>query len=265
MPAALTTPVTSRDPKGREFMDFCAAVYDKAELSEEDAQLLNERDHEFTAGLSELIARCSTRAPYYSAARQILGDDFIVPGEIMAVRPGVVYNPKQLLELGNTVPSREVLKWCRDNGFMVVAGPARPTSLLDIRELKRSHFYIQEGGWLADDTETFARNDKATCRWLVLSKEPVPGSTNKTWNEQRKLLSNLEVTPNVAEQVWGLTTYKVVRDVYLLTSLYVRTSTVDSHGCRVGVGDFDEGGLGVHGWDVDDRYDYLGVSSSRKS
>lgn len=259
-----STLITSNDPKGRQFMTVVAAVYDKAELTDEAAQLLNERGDELKAGLRDLIARLSTKAPDYSVAREILGNDFVSPEEIAAVRPGVVYNPKQLLELGNTVPSREVLEWCRDNGFMVVAGPARPTSLLDIRELERSHFYSKEGGWYAADSETFARNDKATCRWLMLRKEPVPGSTSKTWDEQQKLLSSLEVTPNVAEQVWGMTTYKAVRGVYLLPSIYVRTSSVDSSGFRVNVGDFDGDGLGVGHWNDHVRSGHLGVSSSRK-
>ena len=260
-----TTLITSNDPKGRQLMSVVAAVYDKAELTDEAAQLLNERGDEFKAGLRGLIARLSTKAPDYSVAREILGNDFVSPEEIATARRGVVYNPKQLLELGNTVPSKDVLEWCRDNGFMVVAGPSRPTSLLDIRELERSHFYTKEGGWYANDSETFARNDKATCRWLILRKEPVPGSTNKTWNEQEKLLSEVEVVPNAAEMVWGMTAYKAVRGVYLLSSVYVRTSSVGSFGDRVGVGLFGEGGLGVHCWYDRDRYDLLGVSSSRKS
>ena len=261
MPTALTT---SRDPKGRKFMDTVAAVYDKAELPEEAAQLLNERGDEFTAGLRALIARYSTKAPDYTAAREILGNDFISPEEIASSRSGIVYNPKQLHELGNSVPAKEVLEWCRDNGFMLVAGPPRPMSLLDIRELDRGHFYSKEGGWYAAESEAFARNDKATCRWLMLRKEPVPGSTSKTWDEQQKLLSSLEVTPNVADQVWGMTTYKAVRGVYLLPSVYVRTSSVDSGGGRVGVGFFVGGGLGVSVWSDLGRSVGLGVSSSRK-
>jgi hypothetical protein len=264
MRTALTTSVTSRDPKGSKFMNTVAAAYDKAELTDEAAQLLNERGDEFTIGLQELIARYSTKAPDYTAAREILGNDFVTPEEIGAARPGVVYNPKQLLGLGNTMPSREVLEWCRDNGFMVVAGPARPTSLLDIRKLERGHFYTKEGGWYTADSEIFAKNDKATCRWLILRKEPVPGSTNKTWTEQEQVLSSFEVVPNAAEQVWGMTTYKAVRGVYLLPSVYVRTSSVDSYGDRVHVGRFGESGLIVHRWRDHDRLVFVGLSSSRK-
>lgn len=264
MRTALITSVTSSDPKGFKFMNTVAAAYDKAELTDEAAQLLNERGDEFMTALRELIVRYSTKAPDYTVAREILGNDFVSPEETAAARKGVVYNPKQLFELGNTVPPREVLKWCRDNGFMVVAGPACPMSLLDIRELERSHFYSKEGGRYANDSEIFARNDKATCRWLVLRKEPVPGSMNKTCSEQGRMLSSREVVPNAAEQVWGMTTYKAVRDVFLLPSIYVRTSSVDSFGVRVSVGCFRETGLGVFCWGGQDRFGFLGVSSSRK-
>lgn len=67
----------------------------------------------------------------------------------------------------------------------------------------------------------------------MLRKEPVQGSTSKNWNEQQALLSENEVTPNVAEVAWCVTTYKAVRNTHLLPSVYVRTSSLDSGGRRV--------------------------------
>lgn len=43
--------VTSRDPKGRKFLDVAAAVYDKADLKDDEAQRVNE-----ASGLADLIA-----------------------------------------------------------------------------------------------------------------------------------------------------------------------------------------------------------------
>lgn len=260
----MTTLITANDLEGRQFLTAIAAAYDKSELTAEEAQLVNERGDELAAGMHDLLARLSKRAPDYTVARQILGKDFIAPEEIAAVRGGITYNPEQLLELGDTVPSTEVLEWCRDNGFMVVAGPSRPMSLLDIRELERSHFYFKTEGWYANPNEVFARNDKAICRWLLIRKEPISGSTSKTWDEQTKLLSDLEAVPNVAEQVWTMTTYKAVRGIYPLSSIYVRTSSVGSGGGRVHVGRFDGDGLSVFSWSGHDRRGFLGVSSSRK-
>ncbi len=44
--------VTNRDPKGGKFMAIVAAAYDKAGLSEEEAQRVND-----TSGLSDLVAK----------------------------------------------------------------------------------------------------------------------------------------------------------------------------------------------------------------
>src|SRR5262245_31401850 len=51
------TLITSRDPKGRQFMSIVEAAYDQARLDHETAQLLNERGNQLKAGVSELIAR----------------------------------------------------------------------------------------------------------------------------------------------------------------------------------------------------------------
>ena len=86
----------------------------------------------------------------------------------------------------------------------------------------------------------------------------------KDWDEQQALLSEVEVTPNAAEVVWAVTTYKAVQGVYLLPNVYVRTSSLGSDGCRVRVGDFDAEGLSVgHFWG-DFRDDDIGVSAARK-
>lgn len=152
--------------------------------------------------------------------------------------------------------------WCRDNGYMVVAGPNKPMSLLEVREMKSGYFYSKSGGWYSD--QKFARNDKADTRWIIVRKEPVPGSTSKTWDEQQALLSDVEVTPNAAEVVWAITSYKAVRDIYLLPNIYVRTSSLGSDGYRVFVGYFDDGGLFVDRWDGGSRVSDVGVSSARK-
>lgn len=54
-----STLITSRDPKGRQFMSIVEAAYNKAKLDNDAAQLLNERGHELKAEISELIAKFS--------------------------------------------------------------------------------------------------------------------------------------------------------------------------------------------------------------
>lgn len=208
------------------------------------------------------IARFTAKMPDYGLALSILGADFITPEEVAKARKGVAYTDDQLSQFSDTVPSQEVLEWCRDNGYMLIAGPNRPMSLLEVRSLKKNYFFPKEGGWYTE--QAFAQNDKAETRWIMLRKEPVPQSTSRNWNEQQALLSADEVTPNVAEVTWCVTTYKAVRNIYLLPSIYVRTSSLDSGDHRVRFGYFDASGLIVDDYLDDFAYDNLGGLAAKK-
>jgi hypothetical protein len=229
----------------------------------EGLQRLFARGGEFQAYVVAGIRRFSAVTPNYDLARTILGKDFISPEEVTKSR-GVAYTDDQLAKFGDTLPSQEVLEWCRDNGYMIVAGPNKSMSLLEVRELKSEYFYSKQGGWYTGASETFSRNDKVGTGWIMIRKDPVPESIGKNWNEQQVLLSEVEITPNAAEVVWAVTTYKAVRGVNLLPSPYVRTSSLDSVGRRVSVGYFDSGGLDVNVYWVNRRHDNLGVSAARK-
>jgi hypothetical protein len=213
------------------------------------------------------MAQTALSAEHASLARKILGRDFISPQEIAAAR-GLRYSLQRLAHFGQTLPCREALEGCRDNGMMLVAGPPMPTSLVDVRALHADSFYAKgpdhhDACWY--DDETFAKTDKVEAlTWIALRKEAVVSSFSKSWSEQRALVQEPMVIPNVAEVAWALTTYKVVRDVYLLEDLYVRTSSVDAHGRHVFVGAFDADGLGVYSHWGGERYSRLGVSAARK-
>jgi hypothetical protein len=63
---------------------------------------------------------------------------------------------------------------------------------------------------------------------------------------------------------WFITTYFEVRGIRLFEGVYVRTSSLDSDGSRVGVGGFDALGLAVVYWSDDDRDGSIGLSAARK-
>ena len=148
--------------------------------------------------------------------------------------------------------------------MMLVAGPPKAMSLLDVRNVRNDYFYSKEGGWYSEKAQKFARNDKVEPVWIALRKEPVAHSLSKNWSEQSELVVEPMTVPNAAEAVWGLTTYKAVRGIYLLPNLYVRTSSLVSDGDRVSVGRFGCGGLRVSFYWDDLRFSSLGVSASRK-
>lgn len=209
-----------------------------------------------------MIASLTRTLPDYSLAQSILSMDFITPEEVSSARPSIVYTVEQITALAESLPSEDVLKWCKDNGYAVMPAPPTAMSLLDVREIQSAHFYSKTGREYAD--EKFARKDKTSFGWTAVKKTPISGSVSKTWNEQNKLLSAFEKVPNAADMSWFITTYFEVRDVRLFESSYVRTSSLDSDGDRVSVGRFDARGLFVsYYWDGS-RSGILGLSSGRK-
>ena len=252
--------VTADSPKGQRATETFRAQYNKAGLDEDSGQRLNEHPG-FAVYLAEGIRRFSAKAPDYALAQSILGADFITPEEVANARKGISYTDEQITALAESLPSEDVLRWCKANGYAVMPAPPTAMSMLDVRELQSGHFYSKTGGWYAD--QKFAREDKTSFGWLMIKKTPVSNSTSKNWNEQR-LLSEFERVPNAAEMSWFSTTYFEVRGVRLFEGIYVRTSSLDSGGNRVNVGSFDAKGLDVSNWDDAVRHSYLGVSAARK-
>jgi len=235
--------------------------------TEESTQALNENlgllDYLFMD--AKHLFRFFTKDPDYKLAYKILGEDFIPPEEIMRSRKrkGVIYTDEQLTQFKKTVPTREALEWCLNNNYMLVAGPNRPMSLLEIRAIRNGYIFPRNGG--RDANQKFFQKDKVKTKWYMIRKNPVPESTSKSWKRQQNLLSDAETVPNVAEFAWAVTTYKAVRDTYLFGEIYVRTSSTDSDGDRVSAGHFinEDLFIGSH-WDSYYNDNRLALSSARK-
>jgi hypothetical protein len=262
-----TLSITSnRTPKQeKQFKRFVEDTGDRALVEvnpDKDAiQRLIARGGEFQSYVVEGVRRFSAKQPDYASAQAILGNDFITPEEVAKARPGVVYSDEQIAALASTLPSADVLRWCKDNGYAVTPAPPTAMSMLDVRELATGNFYSKTGGWYAD--QKFARKDKTSFGWLAIRKTPVPNSTSRTWSEQQQLLSGVESVPNAAEMTWFITTYFAVRGVRLFRGVYVRTSSLDSDDSHVLVGYFGGYGLHVSCW-RDGRHGSIGLASARK-
>lgn len=203
----------------------------------------------------------------YEDARDLLGVDFITPEEIAAAR-GVKYGKRRSGFFRNAMPPRETLEACLaqwgDGAALLVPGPPKPMSLLDVRELNPDYFYDKTHGWYAKHGEQiFAIRDVALPAWLMLRKGPVPGSMGHGRDAQLKLLTPSEERPNIGGFTWGVTTYAAVRGIRLFGSTYARTSSVSMDGSVVGAGGFDKG-LHIWDWGNGQAYPHLGLATSWK-
>lgn len=269
----MTARITSDQKKQywRFIQDAANRALKEAAPDKDGLQRLFASGGKFQAHVVAGIQRFSAKGTDYDQARTILGSDFISPQEITKSR-GVIYTDEQLAKLGDTLPGVEALQWCRDNDMILVAGPPTAMSLLQIRTLNSSYFHSKDpskdnAAWYDDAKQKFAREDKTEPVWIALRKEPVPDSLGRNWSEQNALVAAPMTVPNAAEAAWCLTNYSAIRGVFLLPSLYVRTSSMDSVGNRVDVGhvgDFGGGGLSVnYYWGGLEDSD-IGISGARK-
>jgi len=237
-------------------------VFDKWDVTPEAFTRIRRNPDTFGKEVSAFMNRGhEMRDRYFLLADAVLGDDVIFPDEIAEAR-GLSYSEDQIRHLMDTLPSHDVLAWLKVNNFCLMPGPPQPMGLLDVRSMEPMLFRPNSGGWYAD--QDFARDDKAICEWLAIRKEPVSNSTHQRWNDQLALLSKDERVPSAGEISWFITTFYKVRGVRLFETVYVRTSSVDSDGAHVDLGNFDQNGLHVYAWYDDARNSDVGLASARK-
>lgn len=201
--------------------------------------------------------------PLNRSAQSILGADFITPEEITKARPSIGYAAAQIAALTESLPSEDVLNWCKENGYAVMPAPPIAMSILDVRVIQPAHFYFKAGAWY-DDRE-FAHDDRTSFGWLLIKKTPAVNSIGKKWQDRDKFLSALERVPNAAEMSWFITTYFEVRGVRLFGDAHVRTSSLGVQDSHITVGGFGFDGFNVFDfWDNETRGSVFGLSAARK-
>ncbi|OGI83337.1 hypothetical protein A2997_02495 [Candidatus Nomurabacteria bacterium RIFCSPLOWO2_01_FULL_36_10b] len=198
---------------------------------------------------------------WYENVKKVLGEDFITPEEISATCR-IQYSPQQLIYFMDHPPDYDNIIWCKNNGFMLVAGPPNDMNLLQIRHSMEKTLFCNQYWYTG---EWFGKNDWVKPSWLMVRKREVPHSKHKNWMEQKTLVRQPEYIPNVAELAWAVIMYKKVRGVYLLPNYMLRTSSVSDDGHHVEVGKFDEGGLLLTHFSLDynNRNKLMGIASAR--
>lgn len=234
--------ITADCPKGQRAIETFRAQYNKAGLSSCEAQTLNENPG-FASYLLAGIKRFGAQVPDNDLVRNILGADYISPGDIMRNYPEIIYTDAQLLRFAETMPPQETLEWCREHGYILVAGPNNPLSLIEIRDVCQQYFHYKKESWWFEQQQPFSSADKVDTCWLMLRKTPLQWSAAHKWGGREMPLDHDESVPNIAELVWCVTAYHAVRGTYLPQKICVRTSSVTLSGGRVILREFNGRGI----------------------
>lgn len=211
-------------------------------------------------------------------ARAILGENFFGIEEWSSLY-GVNFTKKQLREIADFPWSEDVLnapcpfvkgKKVKETHFAFLglnSFKGKPLTILKWQELhpasKQPQFYSYAPDcWYGK--EEFVAKKTSDFRWHLMSKEIVPDSTNKTYQEQTKMLPNEYEVPFAVEEVAKEILYFKKNGVYLNPNRYARCQDLGSSGARVYIGFFSRYGLCTgSGWDGC-RFSRVGLATSRK-
>jgi hypothetical protein len=213
--------------------------------------------------LFEKVVRLATRKGCASTtsqerAREIMGKNFF--GVEEAVKYFGVEPTSQQLAILSEIPfSEEVLEQSKDTHVLVAVFPI---SIIEIRgKVEHNLFYSHKDAWYND--ESFAKELGEVC-WQLVRKTLVSNSTSKNWQEQQSLIAKEDEVPSAQVMVYTIIGYYLATGDRLFEDIYVRTSSVDSDGGHVIVGDFDSDGLCIGNDWVVYRDSNRGIASARK-
>lgn len=195
-------------------------------------------------------------------ARQIMGDNFLGIG---AARRhfAVDYRPEQRDQL-RTIPFSEEVLAHRRKTHLLVAG--YPLSIHHLRAELPKLLHDAERPWYAG--QPFA-DEQVSLRWYLIRCGIVPGSADKTWQEQREMLAREEV-PRACESVYATLLYFLASGIRLWDrGEFARCrDTIQRYGnlanAGVMVGTFEKDGLRLGGLWWNYRLHYVGVASMQK-
>lgn len=198
-------------------------------------------------------------------AKEIMGKNFLGVEEGMKLF-GIRLSRRQFAYMSEIPFSEATLTACKDTHILVAVLPLAIvqirsyTAAMKLSKGQKSFFYKHD--WY--DRQAFA-NEVGQLEWRLVRKTPVENSTSKTWQQQQELLdSKIEETPMAQVMVYTIIGHFLNTGERLFEKVYVRTSSLDSDGDRVGVGSVGADGLIVnYVWDGC-AYGPLAVSSSRK-
>lgn len=218
-------------------------------------------DPEFVEKISQLMVN-----GYYEPstsqkkAHEIMGRNFF--GIQEAIKHFGVIPTEQQLKMLEEIPfDDKLLESCKKTHILIAVFGL---SIIKIREIAslhsgRSPFYPQD--WY--DKSVFARNWDEV-HWVLIRKKPVTKSTSRKWNAQNDLLLEDEYVPTSRIMTYTIVGHFFSTGERLFKKAYVRCIDMDSSGAHIGVGNFDDGGIGFGSWSNSIFNDDIGLASAKK-
>jgi hypothetical protein len=217
-------------------------------------------DPDVVARRLQLILEGRTAVPAGSTtpreAASIMGSSFHGV-EALERHFGVRLLASEAAQLSAVPFSSDILLRSRDTHVLVACAHF---SILELRAKVPDAFYFKRAWYLHQD---FARRS-ARPRWRLIRRDPVPGSTSKSWRMQEGLIRAGELIPGVCETTLAVIIHYLQTGERLFPAVYVRTGDVDAASRRVGLGRFGPDGLRIRSWGDHPDY-YIGVAGARRS
>ena len=250
-----------------------------AGLTDELAQkVIDSKGNNLAAKVVRLISNGGFEATTsQKRAQEIMGRNFFGIEDWSALY-GVSFSQKQLRQVAEFPWGEDILnsicplcgKAVKDCHFAFVGLDrinGKPLTICKWQELHpatgQPKFYsYAPSAWYSE--QKFAKETTMNFRWYLLHQSIVPKSEDKTFGDQKVMLTaDYEVPTAVTEATKDLLVFRKTGN-FVNPSRYARCEDVSSDGYRVDVGCFDESGLVVNDyWDGSRRY-RIGVAASRK-
>jgi hypothetical protein len=191
-------------------------------------------------------------------AQRIMGKNFF--GIEDAIEHfGIKPTEEQVENLSKIPYSKKVLKDCRDTHVLVAI---LPISMLEIREKVGSKLFYEHDCY--NNEEDFTK-EKGKAEWKLIRKGPVPKSTSKKWEKQLSFIRKGEEVLTAQAMTYTIIGHYLKTGKRLFKDVYVRTSSGNSNGSHICIGNFGTSGFKIRNiWDFCHKSD-IGIGVARKS
>jgi|GEM_PF-1897283 len=190
----------------------------------------------------------------YQPVRALLQTDLITPEEIMQVI-GLPYTRQQMQALARSLPSAEILQWCTDRHYFLVAGPHVPLTASEVCDLFADIF--EENTGARCNTLIPRQPPTVNLRWIAIGLRQRQLYQGKIYSLQQKLLHpEYEHTATLTEAAWGIALTKKIRGINIEGGFRTQTA---AQGYTLAIS-LDSNLLKIVNTTADQRYPRIGLA-----